>query len=33
MRETIAALEARRADATPTLREHIDWSLARLRAA
>jgi epoxyqueuosine reductase len=31
--ETIAALEARRVGAAPDLREHIDWSLARLRAA
>ena len=31
--ETIAALEERRSTAAPALREHIDWSLARLRAA
>ena len=31
--ETIAALESRKAGAAPDLREHIDWSLARLRAA
>ena len=31
--ETIAALEARKVGAAPDLREHIDWSLARLRAA
>jgi epoxyqueuosine reductase len=30
--EAIAALEARRVGAAPALREHIDWSLARLRA-
>jgi epoxyqueuosine reductase len=29
----IAALEKRRISAAPALREHIDWSLARLRAA
>jgi epoxyqueuosine reductase len=31
--EAIAALEARSGSAAPALREHIDWSLARLRAA
>ena len=31
--ETIAALRERRSTAGPALREHIDWSLARLRAA
>jgi epoxyqueuosine reductase len=30
--EAIAALEARRVGVAPALREHIDWSLARLRA-
>ena len=30
--EAIAALEARRVGAAPALLEHIDWSLARLRA-
>jgi epoxyqueuosine reductase len=30
--EAIAALEARRVGAATALREHIDWSLARLRA-
>ena len=29
--EAIAALEARKVGAAPALREHIDWSLARLR--
>jgi epoxyqueuosine reductase len=31
--EIVAALESRRAGASPGLREHIAWSLARLRAA
>ena len=31
--EAIAVLEQRRSTASPILREHIDWALARLRAA